>query len=168
MKLDAPSDGGRLSAVASLLARPRLSSPAERVTVAARLFEDRRQDRRFVELRLTEPFRPSALLLWGTALETKVRDIVIGGDSQLLSTIPGCLFESELSFEEFERLLSPWKEGAPPLLTAPAIRQLGLIFRLDMPTMVVGQALQLDLEGGFDHGVIIGDMLAPLPERSVA
>jgi hypothetical protein len=130
------------------------------ITVVARLPEDGRTDRRVVELRLQEPFRPFALVLWGAGTG-KVRDIKVGAEPQLMTTIPGCLFESELSFDEFDALLQPRPgiEADPhPMLTS--FRDVGLIFRLDMPPLAVGESLGLDIEGGYDHGLYIGEMLS--------
>jgi hypothetical protein len=138
-------------------------------TVIVRLPEDGRSERRLIELYQQEPFRPAALLLWGAKAETKVRDILTGLESQFMTVVPGCLFESELSFAEFQALLKPRREiDATPAIADADVRQLGLIFRIDMPSLPVGMPLSLDIEGGYDHGVFLGHMLQVAAEGAVA
>lgn len=121
--------------------------------------EDGRSDRRQLEVRVQEVFRPFTLLLWGTAEETRIRDLIIDHDHQLLATIPGCLFESELSFAEFEKLLVPRHpfDGCP-VIPENSVRELGLIFRLDLPTVTPAGVISLDIEGPFTHGVFLGQV----------
>ena len=138
----------------------RLIALGPRVEAASiRLVEDGAQGQRLLELRFGTPFQPFAIVLWGTRIETRLRDIIIGAESQLLGPLPGCLFESELSFDDFEGLLTPGQFDPFPRITPEAIARLGLVFHMDLSPVPVAHRLCLDIEGPYEHGVILGLMV---------
>jgi len=114
--------------------------------------------RRKFELAVQEPFRPFALLVWGARVETKVQNILVDGVSQLLGSLPGFMFEADIPYDEFERLLTESSQGYRPL-TPQNFERVGHIFELALPTLAVGDPLVLDLEGPVEHAVFLGHIL---------
>jgi hypothetical protein len=135
-----------------------LSNPTDKLDGGVELYHG---ERRTLSLQLQAPFRPFSLVLWGAKADCKIRNFIVADDHQLLTTLPGCLFESELSWAEFESLLHPIGDplAGYRAIDARLIRQLGLIFRIDLPTVEVGSPIHLDVEGAFEHAVLLGDML---------
>lgn len=103
------------------------------------------------------PFRPQALLLWGTSPKTFVRDIRIGHDPQLLARMPGHLFEPELGVEAFKRLLRDRPDGHATVIDPKAI---GHVFEFDMITAELGAAIVVETTGPFFAGAFLGTMPA--------
>ena len=117
------------------------------------------EGRRRIEVRLSEPFAPFALLPWGTRSETRVRDIIAEGDSQMLTTVPGCLFECELSWDELDRYFHERRPLDPyPAIADEDFRQVGQLFRMDLPRLCVHDRLTLDVEGPVERGCFLGTM----------
>lgn len=148
--------GGRAFESPLAARKRRLSRPVNIVSVE--LPVDTRSERRRLTVTLTEPFRPFALVVWGAKVETKVRDIVTGAESQVLATIPGFMFEADIPFDEYRRLLAPGGNGYP-LLSMASFDKVGHIFELSMQTVGVAEPLSLDLEGPLEHAVFLGHVL---------
>jgi hypothetical protein len=119
--------------------------------------------RRKFELAVQEPFRPFALLVWGARVETQVRNILVDGVSQLIGSLPGFMFEADIPFDEFERLLTDTSSHGYRSLTPQSFERVGHIFELALPTIATGDPLVLELEGPIEHAVFLGHMLRPKP-----
>lgn len=103
-------------------------------------------------------FRGEGLWLWGVDDTTLVHNIKVGNQTcyEISGTpMPGRFFESNLTFEQFEKLLDPPEGGwqMPRLRELPPIpnRQ-----RIRMHTSEVGNNIVLDVEGPITHAVMWG------------
>lgn len=132
--------------------------PRDYVTVGVELDPGGGVERRVL---VTRPgiFRPFGLLLWAARHDCKVLDIRCCEQSQLLSTLPGNLFESEIGWDEF---LAATRPRTPNVFLIESLRPVGQFFSMALPTIELGSAIELELEGQVEHAVFIGHMLPEL------
>lgn len=134
-------------------------------TAVLRLPEDGAECRRSVSLAVATVLQPFALLLWSSAPGSRVHQMHVGTE-QLTGALPAVMFESEVGWSYFLTLLGPRPDGVEVI----DHRSIGKFFRFDMPALSPGQALELDIEGAYRHGVILGRtprLALPAPEPGV-
>jgi hypothetical protein len=120
-------------------------------------------NRRTIEVRVDRAFRPFALLVWGASPASLIRSLRASEEEQLTGAIPGHLFEPDLSFAEFARLLSP-RHGM--LSGLAPIGEIGHYMPLLLPTLSPLNSLGVTLDGPFGAVAFIGKML--VEERAAA
>lgn len=111
--------------------------------------------RRTLSTRLSRPARPFAVLTWGCRPESTIHAIAVDEKNELVSSIAGTVFGSLLAEDEFERLLDRRPDGHD------AVRALWRLFSyhpLAMSPVGVEQRLTVDIEGPFDHLVLLAKM----------
>lgn len=109
------------------------------------------------------PFVPFALLIWGARANSRIFELRVGLENQLLSALPAHLFEADIPWLEFLELLSRRRDGNHCL---ERLRPVGVFFQLDLPEVCLGSDIELELEGAIDHAVFIGKMPMLRPEAA--
>lgn len=111
--------------------------------------------RRQIELKPQRPCQPFALMIWGHRPESTVYDLSVGNEAQMMKAVPAGTFSSLLEWEEFEALLDRRHDGHD------AVRALWRLFTyvsLDLPYAHLGTKITLDVEGPFEHLVVLAKM----------
>lgn len=111
--------------------------------------------RRTLEIKPQRPCRPFALMTWGHRPESTIHELTVGRDGQMMQAVPGGVFSSLLEWEEFERLLDKRPDGHD------AVRALWRLFSyitIDLPDVPLGTTIGLDVEGPFEHLVVLAKM----------
>lgn len=111
--------------------------------------------RRTLEIKPQRPCQPFALMTWGHRPESILHGISVGFERQMTKSVPGGVFSSLLEWQEFEHLLDKRPDGHD------AVRALWRLFAyitIDLPYVNFGSTLSLDVEGPFEHLVVLAKM----------
>lgn len=136
--------------------RPRPKEhPDFREPCVLRVKTDCRVSRRSFELYPQRPSKPFALLCWGYRPESTLWGLRVGTEEQLVQPVPLSVFSSMLDYPDFESLCERRADGHD------AIRALWRLFRyqeLDFDTTLLGTSIAFDVEGPFEHIVLLATM----------
>jgi len=111
--------------------------------------------RRQIELKPRRPCEPFALMVWGHRPESAIHGLFIGGEQNLEKSAPLGIFSSLLEWAEFDALLDRRQD------CHHAVRALWRLFSyitLELPHVPLGTTLTLDVDGPFEHLVVLAKM----------
>lgn len=138
---------------------------AEYETAVLRLPAGGSDNRRTIELVPRAVFQPFALLLWNTVAGSRVHQL-FAKEEQFVGPVPAVMFEAEVSYSYFLTLLNVRLDRVETV----DHRSIGKFFRFNLPAITGSDRIQLDIEGGYGRGALLGrtpTLSLPPPEPGV-